>query len=101
VHWDSRTKIKWTPYIPPCPYWYNVYRKTAAKLSDTDGDGVAEDYGSCQHHDLTIPEADELDDPPPGRLHFYVVAAEGPDGNGSVGPASNGLSREGHYTLCP
>jgi hypothetical protein len=101
VHFASKTLIKWVPYIPPCGYWYNVYRKTSRKLADLDGDGVADDYGACHAANLTDPELNDTDDPPPGFMHTYLVTAEGPGGEGPAGPASNGTPIEGHYTQCP
>jgi hypothetical protein len=96
----SRTKIKWTPWPSPCALW-NVYVKTAVTLTDSDHDGVADDYGTCHDSGLTVAEAQAPGDPAPNETHYIIVTAESYEvGEGSMGAASNGLARP-NLSPCP
>lgn len=101
VKWDSKTIIKWIPWIPPCPVWYNLYRHQAVRLTDADMNGVADNYGPCGQHDLQSPEATETDNPPDGEVFFYNPTAENSGGEGPMGNASNGRPRPLPMPPCP
>lgn len=91
VRWQDKTRIIWDPYVPPCPLLYNVHRIKARVLLDVDGNKVADDSGECFQHDLDDPEATDTDNPPLGFTQFYQVTRENSNGEGPLGPASNGL----------
>jgi hypothetical protein len=99
IGWASKAKVIWPHH--PCASWYNVYKATLQRMEDLDGDGTADDYGTCVAHDLTDPEyTDPAPDPDPGYMHVYVVTAENADGEGSMGNTSHGLPRP-IYSPCP
>ena len=72
---------------------YNVYRYTGATLIDSDGDGLADDYGSCFLPDLMVLQADDASDPPADEMHTYLITGENGVGEGGLGFATGPLER--------
>lgn len=91
ILWGSKTHFEWNE--PQCATSYNVYRKTAPHLTDTNGDGVADDYGTCFLSGLTTAQANDTMVPPVGSLHHYLVTGKSSLGEGSLGFAGNGQLR--------
>lgn len=104
VSWTSKQIIIWNPPPPPppnhCPKWWNVYRITALRLTDADGNGVADSYGEPYQCDLMETTATDGSVPAEGLVHFYQVTEENPNGEGPMGNASNGLPRP-NVSHCP
>jgi hypothetical protein len=98
VGWASKSVIVWN-YVP-CADYYNLYKKTTLSLSDLDGDGVAENYGSCDQQGQTDNLAPDSMIPPPGLGSFYIVTPENDVGEGTMGYASNGRERP-NLSPCP
>jgi hypothetical protein len=99
IAFASKAKIVWPHH--PCGGWYHVYKTTLQTMQDLDGDGVADDYGTCQAHDLTEPEyTDPEPDPAPGFMDVYVVTVGNENGEGSKGSTSAGLPRP-NLAPCP
>ena len=88
----------WEP--DPCATVYNVYRLVARRMADADGDGVADDYGSCFKPDLGAPQMTDPSVPSPGFVAYIQVTGEGSGGEGSLGNASNGRTRT-NSAPCP
>jgi hypothetical protein len=91
VTWAGKSVIVW-PW-GPCADWYNLYKLTTAQMTDLDGDGIADDYGSCQQPDLVLNEAPDSTVPLAGSAGFYLVSGENTVGEGTFGFASNGGER--------
>ena len=85
-----------------CADRYNVYRSREAveRLTDTDGDNLADDYGSCFLPDLLITEASDATVPPRGFFHHYLVTGENAVGEGDLMTNSFGMTRPNN-TPCP
>jgi len=77
----------------PCARSYNLYRMTYAQIPDANGDGLADDYGQCLQPGLAVAEATDLSVPPAGQAHDYLVTAENPLGEGSMGFNSGWVER--------
>ena len=91
VLWTSSTRFKWD--VLSCAVLYNVYRQVSTGLVDTDGDGLADDHGSC-FPPTTFGAAFDTSNPPPGSLHHYLVTGEDSSGKeGPLGSTSAGLAR--------
>ena len=84
----------------PCADYYNIYKRTASLLTDADGNGVADSYGSCDQMDQAENMTADSMIPPSGMASFYMVTGENPVGEGSLGYASNGLERP-NRDRCP
>ena len=80
---SSSTEFAWSQ--PTCSITYNVYVFEGAALQDTDGDGLADDYGACFLSGLTIPQTSDSNDPPSGQMRTYVITGENLSGEGSMG----------------
>ena len=99
VSWASTSIIVWNRI--PCADYYNLYKRTSSSLSDTDGNGVADDYGNCDLTGQTENLAPESMIPPTGFASFYIVTGKRDEiGEGTLGYASNGLERPNHNG-CP
>lgn len=96
----------WSGLGTRCALVYNLYRIVAARLTDVDRNGVADYYGSCFRNGLVAPTATDATVPAPGLTAYYLVTAEnlppvpGASGEGTMGTASNGLTRP-NLTPCP
>lgn len=84
----------------PCADWYNSYRLTAKTLEDADGDGMADNYGSCLQADIPFPVAADPTDPPDGFTNFYLITGENDQGEGSLGFNSVPQTRS-NQSPCP
>ena len=98
MSWASKTALVW-PW-GPCADWYNVYRLRTKQMTDTDGDGVAGEYGSCMQRDLVVNEAPDSSVPGPGSAGLYLVSGESTLREGTLGFASNAGERP-NATSCP
>jgi hypothetical protein len=98
VFWVSKNVM--VRPVGPCADWYNVYKLTTSQMTDLDGDGVADDYGSCFQPDLVENQAPDSTPPPEGFTGSYLVTGENDIGEGSTGYAGNGLPRP-NYSPCP
>jgi hypothetical protein len=98
VSWASKSIIVWN--WVPCADYYNIYKRTASLLPDSDGNGVADSYGSCDQMDQPDNMTADSMIPPSGMASFYMVTAENPVGEGSLGYASNGHERP-NLDRCP
>jgi hypothetical protein len=95
----SKIKIIWPHH--PCAGWYNPYKMTVARMEDLDGDGAADNYGTCEDLDgTTEPEWTDTTLPPSGMMHVYIITAENEEGEGSMGRTSAGMERP-NYSPCP
>ena len=75
---------------------------TAAKLTDSDGDGLADDYGACDQPDLGLPEASIPSSPSSGLTDYFLVTAENFAGESTMGYNSATPARERpNLTPCP
>jgi hypothetical protein len=73
---------------------YDVYRGGLDGLHDTNGDGAAENYGSCFAENLAGPTFLDMSIPPPGHGFLYLVTGRNADGSeGELGVASSGAPR--------
>lgn len=79
---------------------YNLYRGTLGAFSDTNGDGVAESYGSCLIAGLTSATATDGANPGAGSVHYYLATGRNLSGEGPLGSASNGLPQP-NTAPCP
>lgn len=92
VGWASKNVIVWKYW--PCADYYNIYKQTTASLSDADGDGLADSYGSCDQMGLSRNMAPDSMVPPTGYSSFYLITGESEAvGEGTLGYASNGHER--------
>lgn len=98
MSWASKAIFSW--HIGPCADWYNVYKSVGRGFSDTDGNGVADKYGSCFEPDLVENAATDAMLPPASAAGFYLVTTESGLGEGTLGWASNGLERP-NTSPCP
>ena len=96
--WQDKVTMTWDP--GSCTTHFNVYRETATKLTDADDNGVADFYGNCFQAGLPSPSMTDGGSPPSGQVHFYLVTAENPSGESSLGEASNGMTRP-NLAPCP
>jgi hypothetical protein len=88
--WTNSTTLIWAPSA--CASSYNVYRNTLGLL-DSDGDGVADSYGSCFVSDVSGLQTSDSSMPQAGRMFLYAISGENLNGEGSLGYASNDLIR--------
>jgi predicted lipoprotein with Yx(FWY)xxD motif len=73
---------------------YDVYRGDLGGLHDTDGDGAAEDYGSCVAEDVAGPAFVDSSVPASGYGFIYLVTGRTSAGSeGDLGVASSGAPR--------
>jgi len=72
---------------------YDLYRSDLGALDDTDGDGAAQDYGSCFAENLTGPTFTDADRPAVGHGFIYLVTGRTAAGEGDLGTASSGAPR--------
>ncbi len=72
---------------------FDLYRGDLAALHDTDGDGAAEDYGSCFAENLAGLVFADSDVPAPGHGFLYLVTGRTGGIESSLGNASSGASR--------
>jgi hypothetical protein len=98
VHWPF-DKVRYRWFEKACATVYNTYILRAMRMTDSDGNGVADSYGACWTPDLPITE-DIFGDPPSGMCDFILVTAENAVGEGPMGWASNSLPRP-NLTPCP
>ncbi len=96
--WTSLSTMTWEPTA--CANSYNVYRKAGLGLADSDGDGVADDYGTCFRGSLIETGVDDGTRPPAGQMYIYAVSGKNLNGEGSIGYASNSMIRP-NPTPCP
>ena len=100
VTWDSKVDLVWTQEV--CAKWYNVYKLTAVRLRDLDGDGLADDYGACDRPMVPIPATVMPGAPAPGLAEFILVTAENFHGEGTMGYSSATPPKERpNHTPCP
>ena len=72
---------------------FSVYRGLLTSLVDTDGDGAAQDYGSCHAQDLPQPPFTDPDIPPLGDGYIYIVTGLTGSSESGPGTASSGAPR--------
>lgn len=92
-------RLEWNP-LRACDGVFHVYRGTGPGLANTDGDGFADDYGRCFASSLTEPAVFDDSYPPLQYLYWYLVTAENPAGEGSLGTNSAGAGRP-RRQACP
>ncbi len=98
MRWTSNDRFEWERLS--CAAVYNVYRHTG-QLEDADGDGLADEYGTCFRPDVLVTEAFNPSDPPIGTVNTFWVTGEDPSGaEGPLGNTSSGLMRP-NRTPCP
>jgi hypothetical protein len=90
--WTSRERLAWNR-LRDCDGVFNVYRQTGERLTDANGDGLADSYGACFQRGLTTPEAFDDSSPSAGSVHFYLVTGRNAYGEGSLGTNSHGVPR--------
>ena len=94
----SQVDLAWT--VGPCAQKWNLYRETAARLVDGNGDRLADSYGTCFRPDLPMPETVDHSTPPVGQTHFYLVTAENTVGESGLGYNSESFERP-NTAPCP
>ena len=94
----SKIDLAWT--VGPCAQKWNLYRETAARLVDGNGDRLADSYGQCFRPDLPMPQTIDQSDPPLHQTHYYLVTAENTFGEGGLGYNSELLERP-NLSACP
>ena len=72
---------------------YDLYRGDIGALDDTDGDGAAQDYGSCFAENLAGPAFTDGATPAVGRGFIYLVTGRTGGVESPLGSASSGASR--------
>jgi hypothetical protein len=73
---------------------YDVYRGDLGALHDADGDGAAQDYGSCFAESLAGPTFVDTGIPSPGQGYIYLITGRTAAGSeGDLGVASSGAPR--------
>jgi len=73
---------------------YDIYRGSLKALHDTDGDGAAQDYGSCFAENLAGPTFTDSQMPAVGQGYIYLVNGRSVAGvEGDLGRASSGALR--------
>ena len=90
IHWVS-AELVWGSV--PGSLGYDLYRGTLPGLVDSDGNGVAQNYGGLLACGISEPVALDAALPAVGSGYFYLVEAFNSLGKGSLGYASNGLPR--------
>jgi hypothetical protein len=90
IHWVSG-ELAWGPV--PGSLGYDVYRGNLPGLQDSDGNGLADSYGGLLACGISEPVAVDSTLPAVGSGFYYLVAAFNSIGKGSLGHASNGLTR--------
>ncbi|MCP3982091.1 MAG: hypothetical protein GY716_22525 [bacterium] len=98
VEWPSKGRMRWLGL--PCAVSYNVYKLTAPRLTDSDGDGLADAYGSCYRPGLAAAELLEPGNPPSGEVSHYLVTGKSSSGEGSMGRNGAGAERP-NTAPCP
>ncbi|MCP3977990.1 MAG: hypothetical protein GY716_01490 [bacterium] len=83
-----------------CAQTFNVYSATVERLVDEDADGLADDYGSCLHSQLTTNEIGVPVAPSPGLVRTFLVTGKSPVGEGSLGFSGTSLERP-NVSPCP
>jgi hypothetical protein len=84
-----------------CATKWNVYsQRLPGLLPDLDSNGLADSYGTCFAPDLLVPQVATGAPPPVGEMDTFLVTGENPNGEGSLGFASNLLVRP-NLTPCP
>ncbi len=83
LSWSSNTDLQWNPSI--CATSYNVYRLTAARMPDVDGDGLADDYGTCDLPGLETPQAVMPGTPAPSLCDYILVTGKNVVGESALG----------------
>jgi len=72
---------------------YDLYRGDLGALEDTDGDGAAQNYGSCLAENLTGPTFTDAGMPQVGQGFIYLVTGRTAAGESDLGTASSGAPR--------
>jgi hypothetical protein len=85
ILWVDPRVFAWRPH--PCADFYNVYRLRTQRMTDADGDGLADDYGSCLMPDLMATQFEHPPVPilPVGFFDVIYVTAENRNGEGPMG----------------
>jgi hypothetical protein len=91
VGWANKQRMTWQSM--PCAIAYNVYRMQGLRMTDSNHDGVADDYGDCYQLGLDTPEMVDPTRPPTGMTNYYQVTSDGSNGESTMGTASNGEQR--------
>ena len=72
---------------------YDLYRGDLGALDDTDGDGAAQDYGSCFAENLAGPAFNDTANPAVGHGFLYLVTGRTGGVESGLGTASSGALR--------
>ena len=92
VWMDSAILVRWQQESGYARY--DVYRGDLGGLHDTNGDGAAEDYGSCFAENLAGPAFSDGSIPSPGHGFLYLITGRASTGSeGDLGVASTGAPR--------
>jgi len=90
ISWTSNTQFTWNRL--ECAETYNVYRSSQLQFMDLNGDGLADDYGSCFVSETSSTEASDFF-VPAGFFNAYMVVGENRNGEGAIGTNSAGMPR--------